>query len=75
MTHHSAALIGALRQAIDDLMVRISSDPQQLLDPSAHDQAIIQAVKALVSCNTTPVTTQQQQQQQRQPFAQPSSSR
>ena len=72
MTHHSAALTGALRQAIDDLMVRISCDPQQLLDPSAHDQAIIQTAKALVSCNTTPITTQQQQQQ---PFAQPSSSR
>ena len=72
MTHRSAALIGGLRQAIDDLMVRISSDPQQLLDPSPQDQAIIQAVKALVSANTTPAPPTQQQ---RQPFAQPSSSR
>lgn len=71
MAHHSAALIGGLRQAIDDLMVRISSNPQQLMDPSAQDQAIIQAVKAVVSCNTTPPTTQQQYSSQ--PFAQSSS--
>lgn len=73
MTHQSAALIGGLRQAIDDLMVRISFDPQQLLDPSPQDQAIIRAVKALVSSNTTPVPPTQQQQQR--PFAQPSGSR
>ena len=63
MTHQSAALVGGLRQAIDNLMIRISSNPQQLLDPSPQDQAIMQAVKALVSCNTTPMATQQQQQQ------------
>ena len=73
MTHQSATLIGGLRQAVDDLMVRISSDPQQLLDPSAQDQATIQAIKALVSCNTTPPATQQQQQQPT--FVQPSSRR
>ena len=72
MTHQLAALIGGLRQAVDNLMVRILSDPQQLLNLSAQDQATIQAVKALVSCNTTPVTTQQQQPPT---FVQPTSSR
>lgn len=78
MTHQSAALIGGLRQAVEDLIVRISSDPQQLLDPSARDQATIQAVRALVSCNATPPAMQQQQpqqQQQRTTFAHPSTSR
>ena len=68
MTHQSAALIGGLRQAVEDLMVRISSDPQQLLDPSARDQATIQAVRALVSCNATPPTMAAMQQQQRATF-------
>ncbi|XP_065917877.1 ATP-dependent RNA helicase A protein-like isoform X2 [Dysidea avara] len=54
MAHQSAALVGGLRQAIDDMMFRMSSIPEQLLDPSPQDQATIQAVKALVSCNSTP---------------------
>ena len=54
MSHQSAALVGGLRQAIEDMMFRMSSNPEQLLDPSPQDQAIIQAVKALVSCNCTP---------------------
>ena len=54
MAHQSAALVGGLRQAIDDMMFRMSSNPEQLLDPSPQDQATIQAVKALVSCNSTP---------------------
>ena len=56
MVHQSAALVGGLRQAIDDMMFRMSSNPEQLLDPLPQDQATIQAVKALVSCNCTPST-------------------
>ena len=73
MTHQLAALIGGLRPAVKDLMVRISTDPQQLLDPSARDQTTIQAVRALA---TPPAMQQQQpQQQQRATFAHPSTSR
>ena len=77
MTHQLAALIGGLQQAVEDPMVQISTDPQQLLDPSARDQATIQAVRALVSCNATPpaMAAMQQQQQQRATFSHPSNSR
>jgi ATP-dependent RNA helicase A len=54
MSHESAALIGGLRQAIDDMIVRLATDPTLTTDPPPHDSAIIQAVFALVSSKATP---------------------
>lgn len=54
MSHESAALIGGLRQAVDDMIVRLATDPSLATDPPPHDAAIIQAVLALVSSKATP---------------------
>ena len=54
MSHDSAALIGGLRQAVDDMLVRFASDPALLLHPSPHDEALMQVVSTLVSCRATP---------------------
>lgn len=54
MSHDSAALIGGLRQAIDDMIVRLATDPTLATDPPPYDSAIIQAVFALVSSKATP---------------------
>ena len=54
MSHDSAALIGGLRQAVDDMLVRFATDPSLLLEPSPHDQALVQLVETLVSCKATP---------------------
>ena len=54
MSHESAALIGGLRQAIDDMIVRLATDPAQVTDPPPHDSDIIQTVSALVSLKATP---------------------
>ena len=54
MSHESAALIGGLRQAVDDMLVRFATDPSLLLQPSAHDEALIQVVSSLVSCRAKP---------------------
>jgi ATP-dependent RNA helicase A len=59
MSHESAALIGGLRQAIDDMVVRLATDPALLTNPSPQDSAIIQAVQALVSSKATPPTPQE----------------
>jgi ATP-dependent RNA helicase A len=56
MSHESAALIGGLRQAVDDMIVRIATNPAQVIDPSPLDSAVIQAVQALVSSKATPPT-------------------
>ena len=50
MPHHSAALVGALRQAVDKLVIRMSADPFVFSSsPSSQDEAIIDAVVTLVS--------------------------
>lgn len=54
MSHESAALIGGLRQAVDDMLVRIATDPNLLTEHSPHNDAIIQAVTALVTSKLTP---------------------
>lgn len=54
MSHESAALIGGLRQAIDDMIVRLATTPSLATDPPPHDCAIIQAVQNLVSLKATP---------------------
>ena len=56
MSHESAALIGGLRQAVDDMIVRLATDPSLATDPPPHDSAVIQAVHALVSSKATPPT-------------------
>ena len=56
MSHESAALIGGLRQAVDDMIVRIATNPAQVTNPLPLDSAIIQAVQALVSSKATPPT-------------------
>ncbi len=54
MSHESAALVGGLRQTVDDLLVRMAMDPSLITCPSPNDEAIIQAVGALVSSKATP---------------------
>ena len=54
MSHESAALIGGLRQAVDDMIVRLATDPALAMAPSPYDSAIVQAVFALVSSRATP---------------------
>ena len=54
MSHDSAALIGGLRQSVDDMLVRIATDPNLLTQHSPHNDAIIQAVVALVTSKATP---------------------
>ena len=54
MSHEVAALIGGLRQAVDDMIVRLATDPALVMNPPPHDSAIIQAVQALVSAKATP---------------------
>ena len=54
MSHEAAALIGGLRQAIDDMVVRLATDPTLVMNPSPQDSAIIQAVQSLVSSQATP---------------------
>ena len=54
MPHESAALVGGLRQAIDDMLVRMAMDPSLLMQPPPHDEAIIQTVNTLVSSKPTP---------------------
>lgn len=54
LSHDTAALIGGLRQAVDDMLVRFATDPALLLSPSPHDEALIQVVESLVSCKATP---------------------
>ena len=56
MSHESAALIGGLRQAVDDMIVRIATNPAQVTNPLPLDSAVIQAVQALVSSKATPPT-------------------
>ena len=56
MSHDSASLIGELRQAVDDMLVRIAMDPNLLTEHSPHNDAIIQAVTALVLSRSTPPT-------------------
>ena len=50
----SASLIGGLRQAVDDMLVRMATDPTLLTHHSPYDDAIIQAVGSLVSSKATP---------------------
>ena len=54
MPHEAAALVGGLRQAIDDMLVRMATDPTLLMQPPPHDDAIIQATSSLVSSKPTP---------------------
>ena len=54
MSHESAALIGGLRQAVDDMIVRLATNPAQVVDPPLLDSAVITAVQALVSSKATP---------------------
>lgn len=54
LSHDSAALVGGLRQAVDDMLVRFATEPGLLLQPSPHDEALVQVVETLVSCKATP---------------------
>lgn len=54
MSHKSAALIGGLRQAIDDMIVRLATDPSLATNPSSQDSTIIHTVQSLVSSKATP---------------------
>lgn len=54
MSHESAALIGGLRQAVDDMIVRLATDPTQTMDLPPSDSAIIQTVASLVSLKSAP---------------------
>ena len=54
MSHDSAALIGGLRQSLDDMVVRVATDPNLLTQHSPHNDVIIQAVTALVTSKSTP---------------------
>lgn len=56
MSHEAAALIGGLRQAVEEMLVRVATDPSFLTQPSLHDEAIVQAVTTLVSSKPTPPT-------------------
>ncbi len=54
MSHDTAALIGGLRQAVDNMLVRFASDPSLLLQAPPHDDALIQVMETLVSSRATP---------------------
>lgn len=56
MSHESAALIGGLRQAVDDMIVRMATSPAQVMDPPPLDAAVVHAVQTLVSSKATPPT-------------------
>lgn len=60
MSHESAALIGGLRQAVDDMLVRMATDPTLATQPSPHDSSILQAVYALTSSKLTPPSIPEQ---------------
>ena len=54
MSHDSASLIGGLRQAVDDMLVRVATDPNLLTEHSPHNDALIRAVTARVTSKSTP---------------------
>jgi len=47
MPHHQAAMVVALRQAIDVLLIQAASDPQSIAQPSHEDERVINTIKAL----------------------------
>lgn len=59
MPHATAALTGGLRQAVDEMLVRVATNPSLLTQPAPHDEAIIHAVAALVSSKPTPPSLSQ----------------
>ena len=60
MSHESAALIGGLRQAVDDMLVRMATDPTLATQPSPHDSSILQAAYTLTSSKLTPPSIPEQ---------------
>ena len=48
MSHTEAALIGCFRQTVDDLLVRMATDPTLVMHPPPRDEAIIRTLSALV---------------------------
>ena len=49
--HHQAAMIVALRQALDFLLVRAATNPATIAEPSHEDERILHVVKALSRAN------------------------
>ena len=54
MNLEAGALIGGLRQAVDDMLLRMATNPELLTHHSPQDDEIIHAVESLVSIKTTP---------------------
>ena len=54
MSLEAGALIGGLRQAVDDMLLRMATNPDLLIQHSPQDDSIIHAVESLVSIRTTP---------------------
>ena len=54
MSLESASLIGGLRQSIDGMLIRMATNPELILQHSPQDDAIVQAVNALVSSKLSP---------------------
>lgn len=48
MSHEEGALIGCFRQTVDDLLVRMATDPSLVMHPTPRDEAITSTLSALV---------------------------
>ena len=53
MSHEEGALIGCFRQTVDDLLVRMATDPSLVLHPTPRDEAITSVLGALVCIKST----------------------
>ena len=49
MKHEEAALIGGLRQVVDDMLVRFAAEPSLLLQPPPRDEALLNLLCSLVT--------------------------
>jgi len=51
MAHEEAALLGGLRQAVDEMLVTFAAEPSYLLQPPPRDEALLNLMTSLV-CTT-----------------------
>lgn len=49
--HHQAAMIVALRQAVDYLLVRAATTPSTIAEPTHADERILNVIKSLSRAN------------------------
>ena len=59
MPHEEVALIGCFRQTVDDLLVRMATDPSLVTHPPPLDEAILRTLSALVCMKSADPGTSQ----------------